>query len=96
MTTASDSHRRRWGLRSRSAVSARALRNSTVDTPAPTAASVSATSAASRMKKLAAISRLKMPDSMTDTNRLAARTMATATMTSMVNKKMPNSVTMPA
>ena len=88
VTTASDSHRCGVAARSRSEVSASAPRNSTVEMPAPTAASVSATSAASSRKKLAAISRLKMPSSITATNRFRVRTMATAVMTTKVSRNM--------
>ena len=69
---------------SRREVRDRVVKKSTVEIPAPTAASVKATSTASRVVKIQADSRLKMPDSTTTSNRSRSRTMATATTTNSV------------
>ena len=59
-----------------------------MEMPAPTAASVNATSAASSKKKLTAINRLNIPINITATNKLEARMTAPAVMTKSDSRKM--------
>ena len=59
----------------------------TVEIPAPTAASVKATSTASRVTNRSADNRLKTPKSMMTANRCPTPTIASAVAASMVNRK---------
>ena len=75
-----------FALRSDLEVRARVPNIKTVDIPAPTAASVKATSTASSVINSKADKRLKTPESVTTANRLLVRTTPRAVITSIVNR----------